>query len=133
MAHFGRFFQLLTVALLIGLLPIPQDVIAQDHVVSRADLKKDVAAAAQTRQANLINVQKFLSSDQAREALKSANLPYEEIQKAVSALSDEELARIAARTDLAQKDFAAGRISDRDLIIILLCLAGLVLIIVAVH
>jgi hypothetical protein len=133
MAHFGRFFQLLTVALLIGLLPIPQDVIAQDHVVSRADLKKDVAAAAQTRQANLINVQKFLSSDQAREALKSANLPYEKIQKAVSALSDEELARIAARTDLAQKDFAAGRISDRDLIIILLCLAGLVLIIVAVH
>jgi hypothetical protein len=133
MAHFGRFFQLLTVALLIGLLPIPQDVIAQDHVVSRADLKKDVAAAAQTRQANLINVQKFLSSDQAREALESANLPYEKIQKAVSALSDEELARIAARTDLAQKDFAAGRISDRDLIIILLCLAGLVLIIVAVH
>lgn len=133
MAHFGRFFQLLTVALLIGLLPIPQDVIAQDHVISRADLKKDVAAAAQTRQANLINVQKFLSSDQAREALKSANLPYEKIQKAVSALSDEELARIAARTDLVQKDFAAGRISNRDLIIILLCLAGLVLIIVAVH
>jgi hypothetical protein len=133
MAHFGRFLQLLTVVLLIGLLPIPQDVIAQDHVVSSADLQKDVAVAAQARQANLVSVQKFFSSDHARVALKSANLPYEKVQKAVSSLSDEELARIASRTDQAQKDFAAGRISDRDLIIILLCVAALVLIIVAVR
>lgn len=133
MASLGRFFQLLTVALLIGLLPIPQDVMAQDHVVSRADLHKDLAAAAQARQANLTKVRKFFSSDTAREALKSANLPYEKVQKAVSTLNDEELARIAAQTDRAQKDFAAGRISDRDLLIILLCVAGLILLIIAVR
>jgi hypothetical protein len=43
------------------------------------------------------------------------------------------LAQLAARASLAQNDFAAGRISDRDLLIILVGVAVLILIIVAVH
>ena len=55
------------------------------------------------------------------------------MKTAVSALSDQELAQLAARSDKAQRDFAAGTLSDRDLIIILVALAALILIIVAVR
>jgi len=48
-------------------------------------------------------------------------------------LNDDELAQLSARSEQAQKDFAAGRISDRDLIIIMLAVVALILIIVAVR
>jgi hypothetical protein len=51
----------------------------------------------------------------------------------VSSLNDEELARLAARADKADTDFAAGRMSDRDLLWILVGIAALILIIVAVR
>jgi hypothetical protein len=131
--RFSRFLHILTAGFLMAWLPIPPDVLAQEHVVSQKDLRKDLAAAAQVRQDHLAKVEKFFSSDEARGALKSANLPYEKVQKGVASLNDEELARLAARTDQIQKDLAAGNLSDRDLIIILLAVAGLVLIIVAVR
>jgi len=40
---------------------------------------------------------------------------------------------LASRVQKAQTDFAAGRLSDRDLIIILVAVAVLILIIVAVR
>jgi hypothetical protein len=43
------------------------------------------------------------------------------------------MAQLAARSQTAQADFAAGRMSDRDLIIILLAVVALILIIVAVR
>jgi hypothetical protein len=55
------------------------------------------------------------------------------VKNAVSRLNDEELAQLAARASKAQADFAAGRLSDRDLIIILLAVVALILIIVAVR
>jgi hypothetical protein len=57
----------------------------------------------------------------------------EQVQTAVSTLSDQELARLASRADKAQADFAAGRLEDRDLLIIIVAIAALVLLIVVVH
>jgi hypothetical protein len=48
-------------------------------------------------------------------------------------LSDQELAQLASRAQRAQAEFAAGRLSDRDLLILILGIAALVLIIVAVR
>ncbi len=60
--------------------------------------------------------------------MKSANLDYQKVDKAVSQLNDEDLARLAQRSRQAQSDFAAGRISDRDMLwIILIALAIVVL------
>jgi hypothetical protein len=56
-----------------------------------------------------------------------------QVKTAVSTLNDAELAQLASRADKAQADFAAGRLSDRDLIIILVAIAALILIIVAVR
>src|SRR5467141_805433 len=103
---------------------------AQDkqHVVSLSDLNKDAALPAQTRQSNEEAVRTLLSSDPGQKAFKSVNLDYQKVDKAVGQLSDEDLAKLAERSRQAQSDFAAGRISDRDLLwIILIALAIVVL------
>lgn len=120
--------------LLLGLaLVIPQNVLAQNHVVSSSDIQKDVAASSASRQKNLAQLESFLSSKEAQRAIKSAHINYQQVKTAVRQLNDDELARLSARSEKAQKDFAAGRISDRDLIIILVAIAALILIIVAVR
>ena len=103
---------------------------AQDkqHVVSLSDLSKDAARPTQTRQANEEAVRTLLSSEQGQKAVKSAKLDYQKVDKAIGQLSDEDLTRLAERSRQAQADFAAGRISDRDLLwIIVIALAIIVL------
>jgi hypothetical protein len=102
-------------------------------VVSPADLQREAVAASQVRQHNLDSVQRLLSTPAAEKALKSAKMDTQQVKTAVSTLSDQELAQLAARADKAQADFAAGDLSERDLILIILGIAVLVLIIVAVR
>lgn len=124
----------LVFVLLLGLvLAIPQDVFAQNHVVSPSDLQKDVAAASHSRQQNIAQLESFLSTPEATHAMKSARIDPQEVQKAVSQLNDQDLATLAARSQKAQKDFAAGDLSNRDLIIILVGIAVIILIVVAVR
>ncbi|HKW25774.1 MAG TPA: PA2779 family protein [Terriglobales bacterium] len=111
----------------------PSNLAAQAHVVSPADLQKETAAASQARQRNLETVTQFLSSPRAQKALRSAHMDPTQVKTAVSSLSDQELAQLASRSTKAQADFAAGRIDDRDLLIILVAIAALILIIVAVR
>jgi CHASE3 domain sensor protein len=66
-------------------------------------------------------------------ALEAAHVNPQQVKSAVSGLSDEELAQLASRANKAQKDFAAGTISNHDLLLILVGIAALILIIVAVH
>jgi hypothetical protein len=108
-------------------------IMAQTHVVSQSDIHKELVNAAQTRQQNLEKTRRLFSSDETRKAMEAAKINPERVDTAVSTLSDEELARLAARADKLDQDFAAGRISDRDLLIIILGIAALVLIIVAVR
>jgi hypothetical protein len=112
---------------------IPSDLMAQSHIVSSSDLQKQVVSASQTRQDNLQTVQKFLSTPMAEKAMKSANMDARQVKTAVSTLDDQELAKLSARANTAQADFAAGNLNDRDLILIILGIAILVLIIVAVR
>src|SRR5215472_1551267 len=108
---------------------------AQDHqhVVSLRELSKDAARPAQTRQANEEAVRTLLSSDQGQKALKSAKLDYLKVDQAVGQVSDEDLAKLAERSRQAQADFAAGRISDRDLLWIILIAIGIIVLAVALR
>ena len=119
--------------LLVALFIVPTDALAQSHVVSPADLQREAVAASQVRQHNLDSVQRLLSTPAAEKALKSAKMDTQQVKTAVSTLNDQELAQLAARADKAQADFAAGDLSERDLILIILGIAVLVLIIVAVR
>ncbi len=118
---------------LLTLFIVPTDLLAQSHVVSPADLQKQVMSASQVREHNLQTVTNFLSTPTAEKALKSSHINPHQVRTAVSTLNDHELADLASRADKAQADFAAGNLSDRDLILIILGIAALVLIIVAVR
>jgi hypothetical protein len=102
-------------------------------VVSQADIHKELINATQTRQKNLQKVERLMTSDEALKALESARMNPEQVNAAISTLSDAELARLAARADKLDQDFAAGKLSDRDLLFIVLGIAALILIIVAVR
>lgn len=106
---------------------------AQDHVVTPSDLRNDLTGASASRQKNQAQLEEFVSSPQAQKALKSAHMDGEEVKNAIPQLSDDDLAQFSARAEKAQKDFAAGRLSDRDLIIIIVAILALILIIVAVR
>ena len=127
-----QFLGVLSAVLLIIVAAIPA-IAAETHVVSGADLQKEMVAASHARQHNLETMQNFVSSELAQKALKSAKIDQQQVKTAISTLSAEELAQLAAKAEKAQADFAAGTISDRDLIIIILAVVALVLIIVAVR
>ena len=104
-----------------------------DHAVSGQDLRKDLQKASNDRRANDAAIRDLLSTEQAQKAAKSANADLRKVNDAVSQLSDEDAARLAAQSREVQKDIAAGKFSDRDLLIIVVVVALLVLVIVAVH
>ena len=105
----------------------------RNHVVSPAELQQATASAASTRQQNVVKVEKFFSSQQAQKSLKSAHLDPVQIKKAVPSLSNQELARLASRADKAQKDFAAGALTNEQITYILIALGAAVIVLIAVH
>jgi hypothetical protein len=120
---------------LAALFAVPRNLLAEAslHVASPSDLKRAAVQASQVRQRNLETVRSFVSSEKAQQALRSAHINPQQVEEAVSSLNDAELAQLALRAHKAQADFAAGTLTDRDLIIILVAIAALILIIVAVR
>lgn len=105
---------------------------AEDHVVPTEELNRQAVAASASRQANRVTLEKFLSSKPARQALQKARLNGAQVTRSVSLLSDDELARLAARAQKAQSDFAAGALSNQELTYIVIALGTAVLILVIV-
>jgi CHASE3 domain sensor protein len=130
-----RFVQGLTAGILVALFAVPQSLFAQasEHLVSPSELRQSVVDASQARQRNIRALDDLFSSQKAEDALKSARIDRNEVKNAVAGLSDAELAQLATKANAAQRDFAAGTLSDRDLIFILVAIAALILIIVAVR
>ena len=133
--HFPQWQRVRTLlaGILVVIFAVPSNLAAQIHVVSPGDLQRETMAASQARARDLQIVTQFLSSERAEQTLKSAHINPTQVKAGISSLSDEELARLAARSAKAEADFAAGRLEDRDLLIILVAIAALVLIIVAVR
>ena len=111
---------------------IPQFVWAQAPVVSSSELRQALVGAAEDRQKNLDDVRSFFASEPARAALKSGKIDYKKVDKALATLSPEEAARLAARTNQIQKDFAAGALSNQDLTYIVIALGAAVLVLIVV-
>ena len=112
---------------------LPASAQQTDHAVPAQELRKDVQKASDTRHADEAAIRELLSTEHGQKARKSANVDLQKVNNAVGQLSDEETARLAAQSRAIQKDIAAGTLSDRDLLIIIVAIAALVLIIVAVR
>ena len=112
---------------------IPSDLVAQAHVVNPAELQNAMVAVTETRQHDVETIRQFLSTPAAEKALKAAHVDPAQVKQAAASLSDQELAQLASRAQKAQADLAAGSLSERDLLIILIGIAVVILIIVAVR
>jgi hypothetical protein len=121
--------------ILAAIFALPQNLVAEAaaHMVSPSELQQAAVKVSTARKQNLDQVQQFFSAEKAQKALKSAHMNPEQVKSAVSTLDDAELAQLASRAQKAQANFAAGTLSDRDLIIIIVAIAALILIIVAVR
>jgi hypothetical protein len=125
----------LAVTLVMALVGTSGPVQAQDkqHVVSLNELSKDSGVPAETRQGNEAAVRQLFASEPGQKALKSANIDYAQVDKAVGQLSDEDVAKLAGRSRQVEKDFAAGRLSDRDLLIIVIIAVLIIALVAALH
>lgn len=127
-----RYVPFLAAIFLFAVFIVPQ-LAAQSHVVSPTDLQKEAVSATQTRQQNIDTLTNAFSNPKAEKALKAAQIDPAQVKTAVSSLSNAELAQLAARANNAQRDFSAGTLDNRDLLIIIVAIAALILIIVAVR
>lgn len=131
--RFLRISQFLLVVLLSLGVTFPETLFAQDHVVSSSDLRKDLQQASAAREQKLVQLDQSFSSAEGQEALRRLHIGYQQVDKAARSLSDDDLARLAARSQGAQKDFAAGKINSTDLLWIIVGVLVIILIIVAVR
>jgi Flp pilus assembly protein TadB len=122
----------LIVLAVVLVLALPQALMAEEHVVSSADLHKQLVTAAKARQENLKKVQDLFASPAAKDSLKSAQIDAKRIETGVASLSDAELARLATQADKIQKDIAAGALSNQEVTYILIALATAVIILIIV-
>ena len=99
----------------------------QQHVVSMDELTKDTMRPAEIRRADEASVRELLTSEVAQKALRSAKVDYEKVDQAIADLSDDDLAKVAARSRQVQGDFAAGGIKS-TLIVAIVLIAVLIIV-----
>jgi hypothetical protein len=104
---------------------------ADQHVVPLGELNKAAAGPAETRRANEAEIRQLFATVDGQKALKSVNVDYAKIDRAVSSMSDEDVARISSRARELNRDFAGGNLSDHDLLLILI-IALIVIILIVV-
>lgn len=104
---------------------------ATEHLVSAADLHRQVRSAQASRQAGLQQIRSFLRSDSPRSVLEASNLDVTQVEKAVGFLSDEEVARLAAQTQAIERDVTAGALSNQELTYIVIALIAAVVVLIA--
>jgi preprotein translocase subunit SecF len=128
-----RVCSMLLVLSLVCVWSVPARAQDKEHAVTSSQLRSDLQKAAENRQANEAAVREMFATDAGKQALKSAGIEYQKVDQAISQVNDEELARLADRSRDVQKNFAAGRMSDRDLLIIIVIAVILIVVIVAVR
>ena len=129
---FSRFRQLLTLILsTLAVLPLLSQT-TSDHIVPAPDVHHAVRTAAQARQDHLTKLDKFFSSEPARKAFETVKLDPAKVSQALTLLSDDELARLAAQSEKIQHDVAAGSLTNQQITYILIALGTAVIILVIV-
>jgi uncharacterized protein YicC (UPF0701 family) len=103
-----------------------------DHIVSAQALQQSVQKQAETRQKNIATVQGMFKTPLAQRAMKMEHVNPVQIQKAIPTLSNSELANLSARATSAQQDFAAGRLDNQTLLLIIIAML-FIIILVAIH
>jgi hypothetical protein len=126
-------FNIAVVTTVVWSLVISSLAYAQVPIVTHDELKQALVNSANARKENLAQVRSFFSGEVARKALKAGHVDFGRVQKAVSALDADDLARLAAQTKRLQSDLAAGALTNQQITYILIALATAVIVLVAVR
>ncbi len=137
----NRLLRLLAQGALFGLLicalAFPPDIFGQaaqqDHIVNPQAMQQQLEASSATRQRNIDTLNTLLSSPVAERAMQQAHVTPSQVKTAIPTLSDEELSNLAARAADAQTKFAAGSLSNHDMLLIILVLVVIIVIVAIVH
>lgn len=100
------------------------------HIVSSAEMQHQLDAAAATRRSDIDNLNQFLSSPIAEQAMKTSHVDPAQVRNAIPTLSNAELANLSGRASHAQQQFAAGALTRDGMIIAILGIVIIVLIVV---
>lgn len=128
-----RLINFVVVPLIVTSILMSQTAYAQGPQVTRDELKQALVRSANARKENLDQVRSFFSSDIAQKAFATAKLDSGRIDKAVSALDADELAKLAAQTRQVQNDFAAGALTNQQITYILIALGTAVIVLILVR
>ena len=126
----SRSLRLLSVLTL--LLFLPAVLMAQSEVVSSGELRNAIQKASDQKQKDLAQVRSFFADPHVRDVLSKSGVRYEQVQKAVSSLDADTVAKLAAQTSKLQTDFAAGALNNQQLTYIIIALATAVIVLIAV-
>src|SRR5262245_56328978 len=126
----GRRVQL--ISMLIFLLFAPTLLMAQGQAVTSSELRNAIRKASDQKQKDLEQVRSFFSGPQVRDALSKGGIRYDQVQKAVSSLDADAIAKLATQTAKLQTDFAAGALSNQELTYIVIAIGAALIVIIAV-
>jgi hypothetical protein len=115
----------------VALTVTPGRLAAEDHLVPRHELREQMFTAQQTREGNVRDIGKLLSSSVVQESLRSGGLDAKQVSEAVALLDDGELARLADRARGIDSDLRAGALTNQQLTYIVIALATAVIVILA--
>jgi len=126
--HVVGFSRGLLASVLVLIVALPQNVFAQaPHLVTPAELHRELLTAARMREQNRQTLRQFLSSEAGKNALRVVHSDPVEVTRAIATLSDAELAQLAQRE--SQRDFAAGALSKEALLIVAIAVIVVVIIV----
>jgi hypothetical protein len=111
--------QLLSLVLTMTLVAAPSLAQASDngdHLVSLPALHRATRAAAEARLHSVAQIQKFLLTGAARDAMSALKVDSVQVTQKLALLSDDELARLAAQSEKIQSDIAAGDVTRKTLL-----------------
>lgn len=119
---------------LMTLLALPSGLSAQpareDHIITSQRLQQQIIQSASDRRKNIETITGFLSTPAAERAMRDAHFDPVQVHKAISALTDQELATLADRSARAQERFAAGHLTQPELALIVIALVVLIVVII---
>jgi hypothetical protein len=102
---------------------VPQSALArQSHIVKPEDLQKALLDVSRARKHNIAAVEDLFSTEQAQSFFRNAGIDHSKAMQAISLLDDDELTLLAAQAQEIQADFAAGEISDRTMLYVIIVL-----------
>ena len=102
--------------------------VAQQHLVSPAELQQQIRNSTGARDTDLSDVREFFSSEPVSERLPAA-IDAGRIEELLPFLDDAELARLAETARCVDRDLKAGALSNEHLTYIVIALATAVIVI----